>query len=310
MNTTTQVRRIAERDVTVTNLDKVLFPSAGITKGQLIEHYVRVAEVMVPLIAGRAMTLRRYPDGIAEDGWFQKHAPSHLPSWVDRATLERGKDGGTIEHIVVNGPATLVYLANLAAIELHVSPAPAATPDRPAELIFDLDPPPDAPPAIARRATRRCLALLQELQIPSRVKTSGSAGFHVHVSLDGRGTQDLARQVARGIAILLTRRYPDELTVEHRRAQRGERVLVDWMRNSPHQTYVAPYSVRALEGAPVATPMDEDELSGTDPQRWTIASLARRLAQRPPSWSGDPERVDLHTAGNALTQALEEVGAA
>ena len=307
---TDQVRRIGGRDVNVTNLDKVLFPASGITKGQLIEHYASCAEAMLPFVAGRALTLRRFPDGIAQEGWFQKHAPNHLPPWVARATLPRGDDGGTIEHIVVDGPATLVYLANLAAIELHVSPAPAATPERPAELIFDLDPPPDAPPAIARRATRRCHALLEELRIPSRVKTSGSAGFHIHVSLDGRGSQDLARQVARGVATLLTRRYPDELTTEHRRARREGRVLVDWMRNSPHQTYVAPYSVRGLEGAPVATPLDWSELAGTDPQRWTITSLARRLAQRSPAWSNQPVRVDLHATANAVAEALNEAGGA
>ena len=305
---TDRARRIGGRDVAVTNLDKVLFPASEITKGRLIDHYARCAEVMLPFVAGRALTLRRYPDGITQQGWFQKHAPDHLPSWVARATLPRGTDGETIEHLVVDGPATLVYLANLAAIELHVSPTPAATPDRPAELIFDLDPPPDAPPAVARRATRRCHALLEELRIPSRVKTSGSAGFHIHVSLDGRGSQDLARQVARGIATLLARRHPDELTTEHRRARREERVLVDWMRNSPHQTYVAPYSVRGLEGAPVATPMDWSELAGTDPQRWTITSVARRLAQRSPAWSGEPSRVDLHATAKDVAQALDEAG--
>jgi len=307
---TDRVRRIGDRDVSVTNLDKVLFPASGITKGQLIEHYEGCAAAMLPFVAGRALTLRRFPDGIDQEGWFQKHAPNHLPSWVARATLPRGDDGGTIEHIVIDGPATLVYLANLAAIELHVSPAPAASPDQPAELIFDLDPPPDAPPSVARRATRRCHTLLQELQIPSRVKTSGSAGFHIHVSLDGRGSQDLARQVARGVATLLARRHPDELTTEHRRVRREGRVLVDWMRNSPHQTYVAPYSVRGLEGAPVATPMDWSELAGTDPQRWTITSLARRLAQRPPAWSDEPGGVDLHATANAVAQALNEAGAA
>jgi bifunctional non-homologous end joining protein LigD len=307
---TERVCRIGERDVSVTNLDKVLFPASGITKGQLIDHYAGCAEVMLPLVAGRALTLRRFPEGIAEEGWFQKHAPSHLPSWVARETLPRGNDGSTIEHIVIDGPATLVYLANLAAIELHISPAPAVTPDRPAELIFDLDPPPGAPATIARRATRRCHALLDELRIPSRVKTTGSSGFHIHVSLDGRASQDLARQVARGIATLLAHRHPDELTTEHRRARREGRVLVDWMRNSPHQTYVAPYSVRGLEGAPVATPMDWSELAGTEPQRWTITSVARRLAQRPAAWLGAPAKVDLHTTATEVADALNEAGAA
>jgi bifunctional non-homologous end joining protein LigD len=295
------------RELTVTNPDKVLFPGTGITKRQLVEHYVDRGELMLPFLAGRPLTMRRYPDGIGEQGWFQKHAPAHLPPWVSRATLRRGEDGRTVEHIVADTPATLAYLANLAAIELHVAPAPAETPDRPAELVFDLDPPAGAPVGVVRRATRRCHELLDELGMPARLKTSGSAGFHVHVSLDGRASQGLAREISRSIATVLARRHPDELTVAHRRARRGERVLIDWMRNSPQQTYVAPYSVRAREGAPVATPMDWSELPGTDPQRWTIRSLPRRLAQRDAPWQGEPDRTDLHRVALRVSEALDEV---
>lgn len=304
--TTRTVVRVDGRDLTITNPAKVLFPAAGITKWQLVEHQLACAEVMLPLITDRPLTLRRYPDGIDGEGWFQKHTPPGLPSWVRRASIPRGSDGEAIEHIVVDGAPALVYLANLAAIELHIGPAPVQEPDHPRELIFDLDPPPGAAAPVARRATRRVRAVLDELEMASRLKTSGSAGFHVHVPLDGAATQALARDVAKAVATITARRHPAELTVEHRRARRGERVLIDWFRNSPAQTAIAPYSVRAHPSAPVATPMDWSELSRTRPQRWTITSLPRRLAQLGDAWAAPIEPSDLHERAPTIAAALAE----
>lgn len=291
------------QDVRITNPDKVLFPADGLTKRHLAEHYARCAELMLPHLDGRPLTLRRFPDGIDGEGWFQKHAPSHLPDWITRAQVPAG-DGRTIEHIVADRPATLVYLANLAAIELHVGLTDVGSPPEHRELVFDLDPPAGADVATVRRATRLCRDLLLELDVLSRVKTSGSSGFHVHVPLAPGADPGLAREVARAVAQLLVRSYPDELTIEHRRAKRGARVLVDWMRNSPRQTAVAPYSVRAREGAPVATPMDGDELPRTSPQRWTIRGITRRLAQRAPAWQDPIDEIDLHELAPKLARAL------
>jgi bifunctional non-homologous end joining protein LigD len=303
---TRAVVRVDGRELTITNPDKVLFPATGITKWQLVEHQLACAEVMLPLIADRPLTLRRYPDGIDGEGWFQKHAPPGLPSWVRRASIPRGSDGEAIEHVVVDGASTLVYLANLAAIELHVGAAPVDEPDHPRELIFDLDPPPGAEPAVVRRATRRVRAVLDELQMPSRLKASGSAGFHVHVPLNGAATQALARDVAKAVATITARRHPGELTVEHRIARRGGRVLIDWFRNSPGQTAIAPYSVRARPSAPVATPMDWSELSRTGPQRWTLISLPRRLSQVGDAWSAPIKASDLHELAPTIAAALAE----
>lgn len=304
--TTREVVRVDGRELTITNPDKVLFPAIGITKRQLVDHQLRCASVMLPLIADRPLTLRRYPDGIDGEGWFQKHTPPGLPSWVRRASIPRGSAGKAIEHVVVDGAPTLVYLANLAAIEVHIGPAPVDEPDHPRELIFDLDPPPGAEPAVVRRATRRVRAVLDELEMPSRLKTSGSAGFHVHVPLNGAATQALARDVAKAIATMTARRHPEELTVEHRIARRGGRVLIDWFRNSPAQTAIAPYSVRARPPAPVATPMDWSELSRTRPQRWTITSLPRRLAQLGDVWSVPVDASDLHELAPRIAAALAE----
>lgn len=297
-------RDVDGRRIPISNPDKVLFPEVGVTKGELVDHYEFCAALILAQIRGRPLTLLRYPDGIGTEGWFQKHAPAHLPSWISSASI--GERGG-VEHIVAADAATLVYLANLAAIELHVGPAPASDPDRPDELVIDLDPPKGAEVAQVRRATRRCRDLLVELGVSPRLKTSGSSGFHVHVLLEGGGTQDLARGVARGIATVLAGRFPDELTTEHRIDRRRGRVFVDWLRNSPKQTFIAPYSVRARPTAPVATPMDFSELAGTDPRRWTIRSLRRRLAQRDDPWAGEPRRVDLHRVAADLSSALAEV---
>ncbi|MFO7960249.1 MAG: non-homologous end-joining DNA ligase [Nitriliruptoraceae bacterium] len=300
------VVRVGGRELQVTNPDKVLFPTAGITKWQLVEHLLICAELMLPLIADRPLTLRRYPDGIDGEGWFQKHTPPGLPSWVRRASVPRGSAGESIEHVVVGGAPTLVYLANLAAIELHIGPAPVQEPDHPRELVFDLDPPPGAEPPIARQATRRVRAVLDELGMASRLKTTGSAGFHVHVPLDGVATQALARDVAKAVATIAARRHPAELTIEHRRARRSGRVLVDWFRNSPGQTAIAPYSVRAHPSAPVATPMDWSELPRTRPQRWTITSLPRRLAQQGDAWAAPIPASDLHELAPTIAEALAE----
>lgn len=298
------------RELTITNPDKVLFPDDQITKGQLVQHQLTCAGLLLPLLADRPLTLRRYPDGIAGEGWFQKHRPPGAPDWVRHAAIPRGASGASIEHVVADSAATLVYLANLAAIELHVGLAPVHTPDQPRELIFDLDPPPGAEVAAARRASRRVRAVLDELGMASRLKTSGSAGFHVHVPLVGTSTQALARDVARAVATIAARRHPGELTVEHRRARRSGRVLIDWFRNSPSQTAIAPYSLRALPTAPIATPIAWSELPRASPRRWTLTSLPRRLAQQGDAWGAAVPASDLHTLTPAIAAALDESSSA
>lgn len=302
---TTQ-REVDGHRIAISNPDKVLFPAIGVTKGELVDHYDTFGELMLRHVRGRPLTLIRHPEGVEAEGWFQKHAPAHLPAWIARATLDSGEGRG-VEHVVANERATLVYLANLAAIELHVGPAGAHAPDRPEELVIDLDPPKGADVAMVRRATRRCRELLVELGVAPRLKSSGSSGFHVHVPLDGGGSQELARDIARGVATVLAGRFPRELTVEHRIQRRRGRVFVDWLRNSPRQTFIAPYSVRARPAAPVAAPMDWSELARTEPQRWSIRSIRRRLAQRDDPWSQPPSRTDLPRLAANLSAALQEI---
>lgn len=291
-------------EVRLSNPDKVLFPGAGLTKRDLVDHYLRCAPVMLDLVRDRPVTMRRFPDGVTADGWFQKHAPDHLPDWIRRVSL--GGNGGEVSYVVIESAATLAVLANLATVELHIGQVFASEPTRAVELILDLDPPSDDDPSRVRRATRQVRDVLAELEVTHRVKTSGSRGFHVHVPLGEGASPEFARDLARGIATILATRHPEELTIEHRKAKRGGRVLVDWFRNSPAQTAIAAYSPRARTDAPVATPMGWHELAGTDPQRWNIPALARRLAQTGDPWKDAGSGADPGALGRRIAALLRE----
>ena len=277
---------IDDHDIELTNPDKLLWPDAGVTKADLADYVLRVASLQLPHVQGRPATLVRCPDGVGGDCWYQKAAGNGLPDWVRTATLDGWEDEGPA-HVVVEQPATLAVLAQLAVVELHVGPSPADELDHPAELVFDLDPPERADAAV-RAATRRVRELLEDdLGLTTFVKATGSAGFHVHVPLDGSADVETARGFAEDAARLLAARHPDDLTVAQRKDQRAGRVFVDWLRNHPTQTSVAPYTTRRLPRATVAVPLDWDELSeGVAPDEYTTASVGRRLAQRDDPWTG------------------------
>ncbi|MBW3664752.1 MAG: non-homologous end-joining DNA ligase [Actinobacteria bacterium] len=279
----------AERRVEVSRPDKVLFPDDGITKADLAEYHARIAEVAAPHLRDRPLALRRFPDGIGAGGFFQKDWDGRPPEWVRTVPIERA-DGEELDHVIAGDAATLVWLADRAAIELHGWLARSDDLHHPDQLVVDLDPS-DDDIAAARSATRRVRDLLDELGLGERwLKTSGSKGYHVHVPLDRSADFDTVRSFARRAMELLARRYPDELTTEQRKAKRAGRTYLDVGRNAYGQTAVAPYTVRAHRGAPVATPIDWHELGETDPQRYTIRNLFRRLGQKDDPWTGFADR--------------------
>jgi len=278
------------RVIDVSSVDKVLFPDANITKGDLVDFYARIAETMLPHLLGRPVAVKRYPDGLDGQGFFQKNAGSHYPDWLRRENVPK-RDGGTLDHVVIDEPATLVYLADQGTLEFHPWLSAAHDLEHPVEVVFDLDPPDDADVRAVRAAARHLKALLDELEVPSRIKTSGSAGFHVHVPLDATADWDEASGLARDIAEAVAARHPDELTTEQRKAARRGRVFVDWLRNGYGQTSVAAYSVRARPGAPIATPIDWDELGQVEPRSYDLRNLFRRLGQRDDAWGSDLEPV-------------------
>jgi bifunctional non-homologous end joining protein LigD len=292
------------RAIDVSSVDKLFFPGEGLTKGDLLDYYVRSAELVLAHADGRPLAFKRHPDGLAGHGFFQKNAGEHFPAWIHRQQVPK-REGGELDHVVLDEPATVVYLADQGTIELHPWLATADDLEAPVELVLDLDPPDDGDPAAVRRAARLVRGVLDDLEVAARLKTSGSRGFHLHVPLDGSSEWDAARATARDLATLAAERHPDELTVAQRKDRRGGRVFVDWLRNAYGQTSVAAYSVRALPGAPVATPIEWDELGGTEPRRWTIGNLFRRLGQRDDPWATPLAPVAAATL-RARLEALED----
>src|SRR6056297_2412011 len=294
-------QRFFSRSIDISSVDKVFFPDDGLTKGDLIDYHARVAETMFQHLRGRPVAVKRYPDGLDGQGFFQKNAGSHFPGWVRREDIPK-RDGGSLDHVVVDEPATLVYLADQGAIEFHPWSSLAEDLEHPVELILDLDPP-DADAVDAVRAgARHVRRLLDDLEVPSRIKTSGSAGFHIHLGLDGAAGWEASAELARSLAEAVAERHPDDLTTSQRKQTRTGRVFVDWLRNSYGQTSVAAYSVRARPGAPVATPIDWDELSSVEPRSYTVRNLFRRLGQRDDPWAEEVGTV----ATSEVLDRLEE----
>lgn len=273
------------RAVEVSNAGKLRFPDDGITEGDLAGYYARVAEVMLPHVAGRPLSMRRFPNGIDERGFYAKQAPKHFPDWIDRVEIEALETGKKQPRIVANKAETLVYLVDQSCITPHTWLSRADNPRRPDKLIFDLDPPREF--EAARAAAHWLRALLDELELPAYLMTTGSRGLHVGVPLDAQADFDAARAFARDLANLLAAREPKQLTTKTRKAARHGRLFLDYLRNAYAQTSVPPYAARARPGAPVATPLTWDELN--DPaltsQSYTINNLFERLEERGDPWA-------------------------
>lgn len=293
---------VDQREIELTHPDKILFPDIGLSKADLADYYQRVAPTMLPHIRGRPLTLRRFPNGINESGFFQQNRGDYFPDWLPAETVAHGGDTGEVTHMLCEQAADLVYLAGQGALTLHAWLSRRPQLRCPDQLIFDLDPPAqDFEPV--RVAARQLGDALHRAGITSFVKTTGSRGLHVVVVLNAKQPFDQARAVARRLADRLAQRYPDTLTTEQRKNKRHGRLYLDIMRNAFGQTAVAPYSVRAKPGAPVATPLEWDELedSRLHAQRYTVGNLFRRLGQRPDPWKDMARHsVDLDRLEHAL----------
>jgi bifunctional non-homologous end joining protein LigD len=266
----------------LSNEDKVLFPEDGITKGEIIDYYQRIAERMLPHIRSRPVTMIRFPDGIGRPGFYQKDVSDYFPAWLKRVTVAR-KEGGTTTYPLCNDGASLAYLANQAAVSIHVWLSRAGQLHHPDLMVFDMDPP-GGDFAAARAAARAARALLRELGLVPFVQTTGSRGLHVVVPLDGKSSFTEVRQFSQAVARLLAARRPEQLTTEHRKNKRGDRLFIDTGRNAYAQTFAAPYTVRPRPGAPVAAPLDWSELGKGDSQRYNIRNIFRRLGRKDDPW--------------------------
>lgn len=279
-----RIIEVGDREVAISSPDKVLFPGDGITKFEMAEYYRKVTEVALRHYRDRALSMHRYPDGIDGDDFFQKNVSDYFPDWIDRATLP--KKDGEVTHVVANDAATLVYLANQACITPHLALSRVDRPENPDRMIFDLDPSDDDFDKV-RDTARRLREFLGDLKLTSFVQTTGSRGLHVVVPLDREADFDEVRALSHRICRALADRHPDLMTVEQRKAKRGKRVFLDYLRNAYGQTSVAPYAVRARPGAPIATPLEWDEVgeSGLTPRKYRIGNIFRRLGQRQDPWA-------------------------
>lgn len=270
----------------ITRPEKILFPD-GTSKGDLVRYYQHIGAWMLPHLEGRPLSMQRFPDGIEHEGFFQKAAASYYPSWIHTATVT--KAGGTIRHVVCNDVATLVYLANQACVTLHPWLSRADRPEFPDQMIFDLDPSGDEF-AWVISAARALKDLLDALELPAYLKTTGSRGLHIVAPLDHKEDFEAVRTFAVELAQVVVAQDAAKYTLEQRKNKRGDRVFIDINRNAYAQTAVAPYSVRPRADAPVAFPIEWAELGRKQfrPDGVTVRMLLERLESGKDPWEKDP----------------------
>lgn len=269
----------------ITHPEKVLFPDDGITKGELAAYYEAIAPVMLPHIRARPITMERFPAGIGRKGFIQKDVSKGFPAWLER--VEVPKKDGTVHHPLVVDTRSLLWIANQNCITPHVWVSRAPDLYYPDVCVFDLDPSTDDQ-ELLRAAALALRALLEELDLPSWVKTSGSKGYHIVVPLDGKSETGAVAGFAHAVGTVLVKRYPKQLTQEFHKVDRGKRILVDTGRNGYSATFAAAYAVRPRPGAPVSAPCAWEEVQdgSAGPRTFTLRTMAARIEAVGDLWAG------------------------
>jgi bifunctional non-homologous end joining protein LigD len=251
---------VEDRELELSNLDKVLYPQTGFTKGELIDWYARIGEVLLPHLRGRPLTLKRYPEGVQGKHFYEKRCPKHRPDWVKTASIWSDRHKGEIDYCVVEDTATLVWLANLADIEMHTSLSRCADMERPTSIVFDLDPGAPADVLDCAQVAVWLRGMFEQLGLNCYPKTSGSKGMQLYVPLNSEVTYAETKPFAKAVAETLERKFPDRVVSQMSKAKRPGRVLIDWSQNDRHKTTVCVYSLRAKERPTVSTPLEWDEV--------------------------------------------------
>jgi bifunctional non-homologous end joining protein LigD len=269
----------------ITHPDKVLFPEDGITKGELAEYYEAMSPVILPHLRGRPVTMERYPAGIGAKGFWQKDVSKGFPSWLKR--VEVPKKDGVVHHPIVTDTRSLLWITNQNTVTQHVWASRVPHLDYPDLCVFDLDPSRDDAEAL-RAAVIGLRDLLEELTLPSWIKTTGSKGFHIVVPLDGTTPIDVVARFAHAVGTLFVSRAPDRLTQEFSKADRSGRIYVDTGRNGYSATFAAAYTVRARRGAPVSAPCtwEEVERGEVSPGTFTLRNMPERIKKVGDVWAG------------------------
>lgn len=290
-------------EMKVSNADRVVFPEAGFTKGEVVAYYEAVGRALLPYVEGRALTVERYPKGITEKGFMQKNAPDHYPDYIERFTTPK-EGGGVTVYPVIHNTDALVYLGNQGVITFHAPPVRVDDIDRPDWVIWDLDPS-DSDVDKVRKAAHVLRGILESLDLPVVVMTSGSRGYHLRAKLVRRHDSEAVASMARGAAVLAAEAHSDLFTVEFMKKNRGDRVFVDWLRNAPFSTAVAPWSLRARPNAPVAVPLEWSEVDEVAPASIDLMGAIARLDSDP--WRG-LKAVSAGAAIKKVAATLEDAG--
>jgi bifunctional non-homologous end joining protein LigD len=248
------------KKLAVSNLNKVLYPKVGFTKGHVIDYYIRIAPVLLPHLKDRPLTMKRYPDGVEGGFFYEKNCPSHRPKWVKTAKVWSEGNQRTMDYCLANDLPTLVWAANLADLELHTSLSRKNNIERPTMMVFDLD------PGVPANIVQCCQVglwlrdLLSKMKLKSWAKTSGSKGLQVYVPLNSAVTYDDTKGLSRSLAQYLERDHPDLVTSNMSKAVRKGKVFVDWSQNDEHKTTICVYSLRAKEEPTISTPVTWNEV--------------------------------------------------
>ncbi len=246
---------VAGKSLAVSNLDKVLYPEVGFTKGQVIDYYIRIAPVLLPHLKGRPITLKRYPDGVNGFFFYEKQCPAHRPEWVKTAPVAAKREGGKIDYCMLNDLPSLVWAANLADLELHTFLHRATALNRPTALAFDLDPGPPADILLCCRVALWLRELFEEMDLQCFPKTSGSKGMQLYVPLNTATTYEKTKAFAHTLAERMEREHPKEIVSNMLKELRKGKVLIDWSQNDDHKTTINAYSLRARPHPTVSTPL-------------------------------------------------------
>jgi bifunctional non-homologous end joining protein LigD len=252
--------RVGEREVSLSNLDKVLYPDTGTTKGECIQYYAQIAPTMLAHLDGRCITLKRFPNGVGTKGFFEKRCPKHRPEWV-ATFLGPGDRDGDIGYCAFDEPADLVWAANMAALELHVPMARAVDLDAPLIVVFDFDPGPGTDIHTCCEVALWVREVLEAAALDGWCKTSGSKGLQLYVPLNTPCTHEHAADFALAVGQVLERQHAERITTTMAKAVRPGKVFVDWSQNARHKTTIGVYSMRARPAPTVSTPVTWDEVA-------------------------------------------------
>lgn len=307
MAKTERIVEVDGRELKLSNLEKVLYPSTGFTKGEVVDYYAKVADVMVPHLSGRAVTLNRFPEGVenTEKSFYEKRCPKHRPDWVKTVRVSAGPRAGEIDFCCCDGRPTLVWMAQLGSLELHPSLSLAKKPLQPTVLAFDLDPGPPANILDCCRVGLRLRELFGHFDLECFPKTSGSKGLQVYVPLNTKTDYDETKPFAKAIAQLLEKQTPDQVVSKMLKADRKNKVFVDWSQNHQRKTTISVYSMRARERPTVSTPVTWDEVDAA----LDAGDADRLVFQAPNVLERVSEHGDLFEPVRELKQKLPDLAA-